>query len=457
MGIEIKMISEQVRRAASFPSRLGVTGHGRFFCRDARNFLAGLALAWTLILSARAGENRLSISKAGAVGDGKVLNTAAIQKAIDQMATNGGGTLVIPKGDFLSGAIFLRRSVNLHLEKGAVLRGSTNIADYPAMMTRVEGHFQEWVPALVNATNADHLRITGEGTIQGGGKPFWDEFWDQLYADRSTRNLDVPRPRNIFIEDSKDVQIKGIFLRDSGFWNLHLFRCEDVLVENVDIRSRNRAPSTDGIDVDSCRDVTVRGCYISVGDDDIVLKGNKGTSAQDDKSIPPVEHIRVSDCTFGLGGAALTLGSEATVVRDVVIERCKLTGTEKNCVLKLKLRPDTEQHYENIVVRDITVDNPNAMFVSIQRWMQYFDLQGKPAPSQFVTNVVMENIKGTLQDFGMVDGPSKSTVSGVTFKNIDLTLKNPEVTIRKVNGLTVSNMKINGVPYTGSQSSRAEQ
>ena len=396
---------------------------------------------------------QLSIAAAGAVGDGVTLNTAAIQKAIDTLATNRGGTLVIPKGEFLSGAIYLKPGVNLHLDKGAVLKGSTNIEDYPELETRIEGHFQVWIPALVNASNVDHLRITGKGTIAGGGKPFWDAFGIGRRTNRFVTNLDVKRPRNIFIRDSKDVQISGISLRESGFWNLHLFRCTDVLVKNVDIRAPLRAPSTDGIDVDSCRNVTIKGCYISVVDDNICLKGNKGTSALDDKTIPPVEHVRISGCEFGMGNSALTLGSEATVVRDVVIENCRLTGTNKNCVLKLKLRPDTEEHYENITARNIKVQNTNAQLISIQGWMQFFDLQGKPAPSQWVTNVTLEKITGTLHDFGKVTGPPKSTVENLTFKNINITLKNPAVVTRNVKNLKFTNVKINGVAYTGEQRS----
>ncbi len=393
----------------------------------------------------------LSIVTAGAVGDGLTLNTAAIQRAIDTLATNRGGTLVIPKGEFLSGAIYLKPGVNLRLDKGAVLKGSTNIEDYPEVETRIEGHFQVWVPALVNASNVDHLRITGEGSIAGGGQPFWDQFWKARAANRNVTNLAVKRPRNIFIEDSKDVQVSGISLRESGFWNIHLFRCSDVVVKNVDIRTPLRSPSTDGIDVDSSQNVAISGCYISVDDDNIGLKGNKGTSALDDKSIPPVEHIRISNCTFGLGNSALTVGSEATLVRDVVIENCKLTGTNKNCVLKLKLRPDTEEHYENITARNITVDNPAVQLVSIQGWTQFFDLQGKPAPSQLVTNVTLVNITGTMHDFGRVDGPAKSTVSNLAFKNINVKLTNPAVVTRNVKNLTFTNVKINGVAYTGDQ------
>jgi polygalacturonase len=394
---------------------------------------------------------QLSIAATGAVGDGVTLNTAAIQKAIDALATNRGGTLVIPKGEFLSGAIFLKPGVNLQLDKGAVLKGSTNIEDYPEIETRIEGHFQVWIPALVNASNVDHLRITGQGTIAGGGKPFWDEFASRRKANTNVTNVAVKRPRNIFIRDSKDVQISGISLRESGFWNLHLFRCTDVLVKNVDIRAPLRSPSTDGIDVDSCRKVAIKGCYISVNDDNIVLKGNKGTSALDDKTIPPVEHIRISNCTFGLGNSALTVGSEATLVRDVVIENCKLTGTNKNCVLKLKLRPDTEEHYENITVRNITVDNPAVQLVSILGWTQFFDLQGKPAPSQWVTNVTLMNITGSLRDFGRVDGPAKSTVANLAFKNINIALTNPAVVTRNVKNLKFTKVKINGVAYIGDQ------
>ena len=151
---------------------------------------------------------------------------------------------------------------------------------------------------------------------------------------------------------------------------------------------------------------------------------------------------------FGLGNSALTVGSEATLVRDVIIENCKLTGTNKNCVLKLKLRPDTEEHYEDIIARNITVDNPAAQLVSIQGWTQFFDLQGT-APNQLVTNVTLKNITGNLHDFGRVDGPEKSTVANLTFKNINITLKNPQVMIRNVKNLKFTKVKINGVIYTG--------
>jgi alpha-L-rhamnosidase len=119
----------------------------------------------------------------------------------------------------------------------------------------------------------------------------------------------------------------------------------------------------------------------------------------------------------------------------------------------MKLRPDTEQHYEDITARNITVNNPAAQLVSIQGWTQFFDLQGRPAPSQWVTHVTLENITGTLHDFGLVDGPEKSTVTDLAFKNINIALENPRVETRNVKNLKFAEVKINGAAYTGDQAS----
>ena len=174
---------------------------------------------------------KTSLRDFGAVGDGKTLNTHSLQAAIDQLAAHGGGTLVIPNGIFLSGAIFLKPGVNIHFDEGAVLKGSTERKDYPKMKTRIEGHFEEWLPALINADKTDHLRIDGAGTLDGSGAPFWKEFWDRRRADPKTKNLDVPRPRLVFVQNSQDVQISGITFKDSSFWNLHLYRCGNVRIE----------------------------------------------------------------------------------------------------------------------------------------------------------------------------------------------------------------------------------
>jgi alpha-L-rhamnosidase len=127
----------------------------------------------------------------------------------------------------------------------------------------------------------------------------------------------------------RGVQVEGITFKDSQFWSLHLYKCEDVLVRQTRFEvpdDYRQPPSTDGIDLDSCRNVTVDGCYFSVTDDCIAAKGSKGPHAVQDKDSPPVEHIRVLNCIYKRGGGVLTLGSEATIVRDVIVEYCKVIG-----------------------------------------------------------------------------------------------------------------------------------
>ncbi len=391
-----------------------------------------------------------TLTATGAVGDGKTLNTLAIQKAIDHLAATGGGTLTVPAGVFLTGAIFLKPHVNLYLDPGAVLKGTTNIADYPKMRTRIEGHFQDFLPALVNADGVDGLRISGEGTLDGSGQPFWDAFWTKIAADKKTKNLDVPRPRLVFIQNSHDVQVSGIHLKDSAFWNLHIYKCDGVTIDGLDIKAGSHSPSTDGTDIDSSQHVTIRNCTYSVNDDCIALKGSKGPLAMEDKDSPPVEHITIENCTFLAGHGMVTLGSEATLVRDVNVRNCTVKDLSMSMpLLRLKLRPDTPQRYEDIHVDGITLDGVG-MLISVQPWKQYVDLQGHAPPTRSVHNVTLSNIHGKYGSFGIIHGNAGDVIDQITFEHIDVQLTNPTPpTIVGVTNLVVKDVKINGNVYSG--------
>jgi len=413
--------------------------------RFAAGIFVPIALAFILPAQGLATENAtVSISDFGVAGDGQTLNTKAIQLAIDRVAEQGGGTVVIPQGVFVSGAVFLKPGVNLWLEEGAVLKGSMNIEDFPKTRTRIEGHFEDWIPALVNASDCDHLRIEGSGTLDGSGQPFWELFWARRRADPSTKNLDVARPRLCFIQNSKDVKVSGIHFKDSGFWNLHLYHCNGAVVENVrfEVPRDKRCPSTDGTDIDSCQNVTVRGCFYSVNDDCIAIKGSKGPFALEDKDSPPVEHIHVVDCTFERGQGVVTMGSEATVVRDVVVEQCKITGP--NILARLKLRPDTPQDYEDIHYRDITLDAASGTIIQVNPWRQYFDLMGQPPPKSVVRNITLSDIKGKYGSFGSIQGNPGTDISDITIENVDVTLK--EAKLKTSSTVSFKNAVVNGEP-----------
>jgi alpha-L-rhamnosidase len=201
----------------------------------------------------------------------------------------------------------------------------------------------------------------------------------------------------LFLDECRDVRIEGLTFRDSGFWNLHLYRCRDVVIEGVTIKAPDsgpiRAPSSDGIDLDSSRDVVVRRTNISVGDDCIALKGTKGPHADQDADSPPVENIVIEDCTFGEGHGVLTCGSEAMLVRNVTVRRCKVTGA--NNVLSLKLRPDTPQRYEDILIEDVDLRvSDGGRLLKVQPWSQFFDLAGQAPSHSQVKNVTVRNVRG---------------------------------------------------------------
>jgi alpha-L-rhamnosidase len=399
------------------------------------------------ILPILAAEKKIDVTTVGAVGDGTTLNTNALQKAIDDCSAKGGCTLVFPKGVFMTGAIFLKSGVNLHLAEDAVVKGSTDRKDYPKMKTRIEGQFPEWLPALINADKVDNLRVTGSGIFDGNGKPFWEDFWAKRKENPKTTNLNVERPRLMFIQNSKNVKISGVTFKDSGFWNLHIYNCRKVLIENAsfEVQDGLRAPSSDAIDVDSSQNVIVRNCRFRVDDDAIALKGTKGPFAMDDKLSPPVENIRVTNCTFERGHGVLTLGSEGTIIRNVIIGKSKVTGPIP--LVRFKLRPDTQQLYENIHFRNITLDSTGAIF-EIRPWRQFFDLKGQPPPNSIVRNITISNIKGTFGSFGEIQGNAgQTTIDGISLKNVDVQVKDDKLKVVDVKNLKAKNVKVNGKPF----------
>ena len=434
-----------------------------------RRRIAMLALAWTLIpfvsscaqsesgtaapaphLGASTaptvesvGLKHYVITDFGAVADGTTKNTAAIQKAIDAASAAGGGVVEIPAGTFVSGSIFLKKGAELYLDEGAVLKGSEQIEDYPKLTTRIEGHFEPWRMALVNAQNMDRVRIEGKGQINGSGPVYWAAFRAARAANKNVTNVGVERPRLMFIDRCQNVHIAGLALQDSGFWNLHIYKSHDVLVEGL--RINGTGPSTDGMDIDSCQDLTVRQCQISVNDDDIALKGSKGPFADHDMDSPPVENILVESCTIGNGNGLITCGSEGTIIRNVVARNCLMTG--RATMLTLKLRTDTPQHYSNITLDGITM-NGTGRLLNVAPWSQFFDLQGQTTlPAHRIDNVTIRNVTGQYGQFGTLRGSVGDVLANITLENFNITLNNPAFTLGPTENLVLNNVVVNGAPY----------
>lgn len=390
------------------------------------------------------------ITQSGVSTDSTKLNTHAIQYIIDKAEANGGGTIVIPKGVFLTGALFFKPKTKLRLLEGATLKGSDDISNYPLIPSRMEGRSIYYYAALINAYHVDSFSITGPGTINGNGLHFWEYFW--AYRDsvkktgRAATNLEVHRPRMLFIWGCNNVIIQNVRLHNAGFWTTHLYQCNNVLIENCDIRSPYKpvpAPSTDGVDIDVCKKVTIRNCYISVNDDAVCIKGGKGPDAHKRAENGIVEDILVENCNFGESHGTLTLGSECIHARNITVRNCKVDNNTP--ILRLKMRPDTYQVYENILIENIT--GKCGTIISMASWKQFFDMGGSTEkPFATVRNITFSNIKVQCKTFGEMEGNPADTVSTIVFRNIDAIAE--AATLKtKYTDIKLEKVIVNGAPF----------
>ena len=387
------------------------------------------------------------ITQYGVRIDSTIIQTKAIQKVIDRAFAKGGGVIVIPKGTYLTGALFFKKKTRLLLHEEAVLKGSDEIKDYPFIPSRMEEQSLDYYAALINAYGVDGFSIKGPGTINGNGLKFWKTFWAhrekmKKMGQKST-NLEVSRPRLIFIWKSDHVKIQQVKLRNSGFWTTHLYQCNDVLVEDTNIQSPFKpvpAPSSDGIDLDVCKGVTIRNCFISVNDDAIVIKGGKGPTAHQLPENGIVEDVLIENCTFGPSHATLTIGSECVHAKNITMKNCIV---ENNCpILKFKMRGDTFQLFENITIDNIS--GTCGAVIDLNPWGQFFDLGGSEAkPFGIIKNIKLSNIKVKSSKFGEMQGNPMDQVSDFSFKNVEVTTPNPLLK-NKYEGIKFENVVVNG-------------
>ena len=388
------------------------------------------------------------ITNYGVQNDSTILQTERIQAVIDKAAQEGGGVICIPKGTFLSGSLFFRPRTHLYLEKGATLKGSDDISHFDVIDTRLEGQNLTYFAALVNVIGVDGFTLSGEGKINGNGLRFWKSFWLRRQVNPQCTNLEELRPRLIYIADSKNVQLSGVRLENSPFWTTHLYRCENVKLLNLSIfapHSPVKAPSSDAIDIDVCRNVLVKGCYMSVKDAAIALKGGKGPWADQDKVNNGSNlNIIIEDCVWGFCHSALTCGSESIHNRNILVRRCRVEHAQR--LLWLKMRPDTPQNYEYIQLEDITGSAINFLFA--QPWTQFFDLKDrKDVPYSYSSHVTMRNIQLDCDVlFAVKKDETQYKLSDFLFENLKITArKSGEICKDYIHNLQIRNVTVNGV------------
>lgn len=397
---------------------------------------------------------RYAITDYNVIKDSTVIQTQQIQAVIDKAFASGGGVVVIPKGTFLSGALFFKQGTHLHLEEGARLKGSDDISNFPIRITRMEGQTLKYFTALINADSLNGFTISGKGTLDGNGLRYWKSFWLRREFNPKTTNMDEMRPRLLYVSNSKNVQISGVKLINSPFWTSHYYKCENVKLLDLYIYSPKapvKAPSTDAVDIDGCKNFLVKNCYMSVNDDAVALKGGKGPTADKDPNNGGNANIIIEDCTYGFCHGVLTFGSESIHNRNIILRRIKINNAER--LLWLKMRPDTPQDYEYVLVENIEGSNIEN-FIYIRPWTQFFDLKGEKATRMsHGKNITMRNINLECNNFfnvGVADAHSSSNafeyqLSDFTFENLAIKAKNYlNIDTSIIKNFQLKNVTING-------------
>lgn len=392
---------------------------------------------------------RYDVTKYGVKNYSDQIQTEKIQQVIDLAAREGGGVIVIPRGYVVSGSLFFKPGTHLLIEENGELRGSERIRDFKLVKTRMEGQTLNYFAALVNADGCDGFTITGPGTINGNGQAYWEEFWIRRLFNKNCTNLEALRPRNVYISNSKNVTVQDVHIINSPFWTNHLYRCENVRYlgcyifapcDNVTpVDPKRGAPSSDAIDLDVCKNVLISGCYMSVNDDAVVLKGGKGTWADKDPNNGPNENIIVSDCTYGKVHGCMTLGSESLYDKNVIMRRCKVKDATR--ILWLKMRPDTPQHYEYVRVEDF--EGNCGSFLVVRPWTQFFKPEERAdMPISQCNNISFRNIRMDCKNFFDVGTSEKYKLKDFTFENINVTDEKKAFDPTMIENCTVKNVQI---------------
>jgi len=369
---------------------------------------AGVGVAATKVCDART---------YGAKADGATKDTKAIQAAIDDCASAGGGTVRLSGGTFLTGPVLLKSHITLDIAKGAVLLGSPDRADYP-MVTFARN---QTVQPLVSAVNAVNVSITGEGTIDGNGKVWWDYIAGA--KDAGVLGNDHPRPMGVVFDHTKHVRMEGVTVQNSGFWQIVPYYADDVTIRNVRILAP-KSPNTDAIDPFSSSNVVIDHVFSSTGDDNIAIKSGAINSPGPDA---PSRNITITDCTFE-NGHGLSIGSEiAGGVQNVHAERIHFKGTDQG--IRIKSGRDRGNDVSNLSFKDLTMEDVKTAILITEYYPHPAPEGEVPAePVGRLTpkfhDITIENVTATGSDSaGTIVGLPESPVLGLTMKNVHIAAK----------------------------------
>lgn len=368
--------------------------------------------------------NELSIYNVrdfGALGDGVTMDTAALQQTVDTCHENGGGRVLLPPGRYLTASLQLHSNLDLHLEKGAVLLGSTCPNDYPEWQGKAFNSENSPYNAryLIGAEGGENISITGQGTIDGQGFAHYDSsepersWWPII--DKKTRP-----GRMLLFALCKNITIEGVICINSPAWTFWMLACEQVRFHNVTIKTDFRLLNTDGIDIDNCRDVTISHCNISTGDDAIILRAIDHVL----KERHACEQIRVENCTLSSNCNAIRLAYiRDGEIRNVTMENLTIINSRRGIICQVPTLDETPERNSNIkrpphpgpIVENIRFSN-----IRIEAVRPIWFRISNEALARHVSNVRFENIEMIGTTPSLIQGNKNAKMRNFVFENIRL-------------------------------------
>lgn len=355
----------------------------------------------------------------GAVGDGMTLNTAAIQKAIDACTAAGGGVVLVDKGDYVTGTIDLKSGVMLEVAKDARLLGSTKIADYPDRIPAHQTVMDTWMQlkqSLIYAENCEHIGIRGEGVIDGRGS-------HQNFPGANGIGPVTGRPFLIRMIDCRKVVVDGIHLRNAAAWMENYLNCDDVILQHLNVENQANW-NNDGVDLDGCRNVIVRDCFINAEDDGLCFKG---------AGMRTMENVLVENSKIYSTCNAVKFGTDSQGgFRNVLIRNIEIGGPTREMTSSLHRRSISGISWqavdggtvENILVSHVTMDRTDGQFcLRLGDRGRVKPDMAKPAPGA-MRHLVFEHITGG--DNGacgsLISGIPGARVQGVVLRDVKLSV-----------------------------------
>lgn len=353
----------------------------------------------------------------GAAGNGKQIDSPAIQKAIDDCTNKGGGTVIIPKGTYLSATVVIKDNVTLHLQEGALLLGSTDLNDYTMVDPFTDGLGVNVGRTFIAAVDARNIAIEGKGTIDGQGSALKARHIETDTRPEGKRWGE--RPFLLRIVRCKNVRVQDITLKYSASWTSHYAQSSDIVIDNVKITSLGVAHN-DGIDIDGCQRVKITNCDVESGDDALCFKTTH--------SKYPCRDIVVDNIKLKSNQAGIKTGTESMAAfENIKITNCYIYNTNNGGI---KLFTVDGAHLKNIVIENVKMDNVRTpmLFRLGSRLNIFRKGQDEQQPTGIFENVVIRNVQAKSAEKTQLTSASGILITGVPGHYIKgLTLENIEI------------------------------